>query len=404
MLSEHPPNKAAKRYLIICSLPLALLFFLVIVSAAFLWRSGELRSLQSIVVIQQERTSLYGTAIYSDDHPYKRLLLFSRPADVVVLGSSRALPAVQEMFRLPFTNLGRMANSTRHLEIAVNDILTASVPKVVVLMLDFWWVNTKTFEAVSPNDIFSPQRLSPEALLAPLKWLVDGRLTLKQVVETLMEDEITFYGDTPVLGIRGLTRGTGFASDGSRSDQDVVYNRIPARDMGFAFSLSEALADWDGESIDLERLDRISKSIKRLEEAGSIVITVMPPVAPTVFKAMRADPERFASIWGFQEHMSKLSRLHFDFLDPTLIDADDCEFLDGYHGGQLVFARMLLTIARLEPVMSSAMDIDLLRAMIDCCAGRANALDMYRDPTEREVDFLGLGCQKTGELPEGILK
>jgi hypothetical protein len=401
MHSDLLPNSAAKRYLMFWALPLVLLFFAVLVSALFLWRSGELRSLESIVGIQEEQNALYGTAIYSDDHPYKQVLLLNRPAELVMLGSSRALPAVQQMFRVPFTNLGRMANSTRHLEIAVDDILASGAPKIVVMMLDFWWLNAETYEAVSPTDIAPPQRLSPEALLAPLKWLVEGKLTLTEVVRTLVADDPPLYGNVPVLGIRGLTRGTGFAPDGSRSDQETVYGRSHARDVGFAISLSEAFEDWDGEQVDLERLKRISESIRRLEEAGTTVITVMPPVAPTVYKAMRDAPERFATVWAFQEFMTKLNQHHFDFLNPALLDAEDCEFLDGYHGGQLVFARMLLAIARAESSMSSALDLDLLHAMIDCCSGRAMALDIYRRPTEREVDFLGLGCPKTGVMKSG---
>ena len=62
---------------------------------------------------------------------------------------------------------------------------------------------------------------------------------------------------------------------------------------------------------------------------------------------------------------------------------------------------MLLAIARAESSMSSALDLDLLHAMIDCCSGRAMALDIYRRPTEREVDFLGLGCPKTGVMKSG---
>ena len=395
------PNSAAKRYLIYWALPLVLLFMAVLISALFLWRSGELQSLQRIIDAQKAHNALYGTAIYSDDHPYKQLLLTSRPAELIMLGSSRALPAVQKMFRVPFTHLGRMANSTRHLEIAVDNILASGAPKIVIMMLDFWWLNAETYEAVSPTDVTPPQRLSPEALFAPLKWLIEGKLTLNQVVTTLIADDISLYGAIPVLGVRGLTRGTGFAPDGSRSDQDTVYGRVPARDVGFAISLSEAFEDWDGDQVDLERLHRISESIRRLEEAGTTVITVMPPVAPTVYKVMRDAPERFATVWAFQEFMTKLSQHHFDFLNPALIAAEDCEFLDGYHGGQLVFARMLLAIARAESSMSSALDLDLLHAMIDCCSGRAMALDIYRRPTEREVDFLGLGCLKTGVMKSG---
>jgi hypothetical protein len=89
-----------------------------------------------------------------------------------------------------------------------------------------------------------------------------------------------------------------------------------------------------------------------------------------------------------------------DFHDPQSIPATDCEFVDGYHGGDVTYLKMLRTMAR---------DWDWLRPMVDVEAASAtianfdgNIIDQSNGDKfngRPEVDFLGLGCSRRPSRP-----
>ena len=89
----------------------------------------------------------------------------------------------------------------------------------------------------------------------------------------------------------------------------------------------------EGNEIDTTRVLRIKKSIENLRDTGAEIITIIPPVAPRLFAALQATPDEFGAIWELQSIMKMISPNHYDFLNPKTINAQDCEFLDGFHGG-----------------------------------------------------------------------
>ena len=85
-----------------------------------------------------------------------------------------------------------------------------------------------------------------------------------------------------------------------------------------------------------------------------------------------------------------------DFHDPRSLQTSDCEFIDGMHGGDLLYAKMLQEIARRDPRLAPYVD----EAYIAKVAHDYSDLAMIpkKDITsEPETDFLKLGCRKSAQ-------
>ena len=244
MHSEKYSNENSKKFLLAFAVPLAAFSIVALISMKFLKNVGETKTIASIVETQQRNSAIYGTALFNDDYVYKLLLMEKNEFDIAILGSSRALPAVSEMFKQKFINLGRAANTTRHLLEFSEKLAASKKPNLIIITIDPWWINADNHEPTNLTDTIPPPRVTPEALIAPIKWQIEKKLNLQQITDVLTNSESLKFGNFPVIGVRALTHGTGFAPDGSRSDPDVIYGRRDAKDIQFKFSLSEVLDDW----------------------------------------------------------------------------------------------------------------------------------------------------------------
>ncbi len=89
----------------------------------------------------------------------------------------------------------------------------------------------------------------------------------------------------------------------------------------------------------------------------------------------------------------------YDFTDPSkILDTSDCEFIDGFHGGDVIYAKILKYIASHEPDLADYIQHHYLEKVISAYTG----LSMIPNPKitlKSEVDFLCEGCKKELTLP-----
>ena len=84
----------------------------------------------------------------------------------------------------------------------------------------------------------------------------------------------------------------------------------------------------------------------------------------------------------------------YDLHNPNTIQTTNCEFLDGIHGGQTTYARILLNVK--DSTIGQYLNQSKIRDDIYKFAGRTIDPDeIERFMTgKREVDFLNLNCKK----------
>ncbi|MEG3618539.1 hypothetical protein V5T82_08750 [Magnetovibrio sp. PR-2] len=387
-----------RNFFIAFAIPLALSFPFGIASYVFLLNSGELDSITEVVEHQRAEGGLYGTALHNNVYAYKLELYRAARPDVVVIGSSRVLQMRETFFEDTFINLGRTVNSAREAELLIDDMLEISKPKMVFFGIDFWWGNPNTVEALHfLNHDDRGGALTPEALFAPVKWLVDGKFDFGFFTD-LVTGRLS-ASSANRFGLSAIRRGLGFARDGSNYYLAWVYGRTDPPYVKFKETLrwlGVANSHYRfGQEVSEERLATIKRSVDMLKVAGVEVVTFVTPVAPLIWQEMEKKGDRYSYIHGFRERLHTINDRHFDFFDAAQMGSGDCEFVDGIHGGDVNMARQVKAMSEALPSsMRARVDVKHLEQLIKRYSGNALSDDQFRLPDEREIDFLQLDCDK----------
>ncbi len=397
---SEPPALSDRRY---AALYLGLVaLFLVVFGAGlpalgglFLWRAGEFLPLGDIVARQQAGSDIYGSALHDDEYDYKLALAKARRAEVMALGSSRMLQLRQEFFRRPFTNAGRAMSSLREGEEFLAALPADSRPRLMILGVDPWWFNPQR-PAYAPRRPRSGLNIGFLHLVAD--WLWQAKLGIDDLwgvaIEGRQDNDLT---RNPGIGVAAIVRASGYRADGSRdygrryTAQDPTFD-----DQGFANTLGR-LASADGpfehgRHAAAARFAQFDALLSELKQQKITPVVILTPLAGRVLAAMTEMGEAFGYVAEVRAYLAGLEIESYDFLDPAALAADDCEFVDGFHGGEVVYQRILLAIVEANP--ASALAALLNANALRTAPGRALGPESSREYLAREADFLELGCPK----------
>lgn len=342
-----------------------LIFFLVVMAPVmgFLYNTWEIGSIEELVARQLEENGLYGTAFHDDTRDYKLALYRRHRPDVVVLGSSRVMQIRQEMFSRPMVNMGGAADTAAQIDYLVERAFAVHRPKLVLLGVDFW-----VFNADWPEP--------PLTLLQARTGLGISLRNLQELMAWIWQDRIPALDLLRVgfrlqrmsgrYGVVAAYTGGGFDAHGSRRPRDEAYGRCsePKRFTDTLARVRAGKARFEyGDHIDSTRLAAITALVHKLRVQGVEVVLFMPPLAPQVYTAMRENGH-----YGLLDELARLEEIDgvrvYDYIDPARTMSSDCEYLDGFHGGDIVYARILAQVARREPALAAVVDTAALEATV----------------------------------------
>jgi hypothetical protein len=369
---------------------------LAMVSLAVLYSNREQVGPIEAALLQQEQGGLYGSALFYRPYPYKlERYRLTRP-DVAVLGSSRAMPFLAVGFAASEANLGGAITEIAEGERFVADILAVHKPKLVLFTLDYWWFNRARVERPSDGMTGAEIHFTLEHLIAPYRWLAKGEVRPSGLLQALVAGP----AGPPRLGALANQSNAGFDVEGAYHYGDILTGRGEHPDRNFKstlkrlkngkkdgkFSANAAFSEeaWQG----LLHIDTM------LRQAGVEVRYLLPPVASVPYAEMQGLGAGLLTT--LHDRLARSGVTFYDFTDPARLGSPDCEFEDGIHGGFVTALRMLRAIApdlkttpSLANLLKPAPELDRL---ITANAGRATLRDEAW--SGREVDFLGLGCNK----------
>lgn len=142
-------------------------------------------------------------------------------------------------------------------------------------------------------------------------------------------------------------------------------------------------------------IQELRKLVLELEAQSIEVTLLLPPLASSVLGAIEPNAEnRLIPLW--RDAIVDLGFRVFDFTDSRLLKSSDCEFIDGFHGGEVTYLRILDAISNFDNgALAKSIDHDMVRALIAANSGNARIAELRDHDAPPEVDFLDLGCQKT---------
>ncbi len=371
---------------IICSLILAGGATLLVV--LFLTIIGETPTHEARVRQQHALDALYHSP-FLEPVAYKEALLRYHRPEIAVIGTSRAGPFRQPFFSAPFVNLQSTVDSPSELhEFIARNFAGRHRPQHLIIVAELSWFADDPVDGRRPHQGRSPE----EHAVAVHQYLTahsDSAARLQALTASILRG-----GGTRFMGLHGHLRREGFSAFGSFHYEQLLTGRRVSIDQGFSFSLGaiqtgEHRFRW-GEALNEGRYAQFFEGLDMLDHLGIDYTVILPPFATTVARAMQ-DSGRFQHWPALVDQLQKDGVPIFDYSLPTRIGEDDCEYIDGFHGGDVVYARLLADVVRRDPRLSRFVDIPTITRISDEYAGSAA---WSRRTPEREIDFLDLGCER----------
>lgn len=384
-----------RKYLIAYFAFLAVAFLPVAINILFVFRARENSAYAAIVAEQQRTGAIYGSAFNGGSARYRLELAAARGPEVAAVGSSRVMSFRQEFFTRPFANLGGVVANLDEGRNFTRLLSEGRLPPIILFGIDYWWMN-QTAAKLEP--IMDGNVLTFRKLTAPLLMVGQGKLEPGLFLDLALGRSVPNpMMKAPTLGINALKTMNGMRPDGSVHYGIQFFeppDRNPeARDTWRAQALDFRIRG--GRPIEKRNLDLLKAMIAALEAGGGHVVAFIPPVAPSIRDGIEKDPVAKGFVDRFRaDAAATLGPRLFDFHDGVAGGDDDCEYIDGFHGGEVTYVRMLREMAKSDPALAAVADTAAIDAAIAAHKGHALAI-LERDAyTARETDFLDLGCAK----------
>ncbi|MCE9582273.1 MAG: hypothetical protein K8T20_07255 [Planctomycetes bacterium] len=346
-------KRFALKSLLFC-FPFAAVFGLPLL---ILRRSGELVAVNDVIQRQMGSSPvLYGQAYSNPVKAYKLRSVKRRDSAVVALGSSRTMQLREGFFVDPgqFYNAGGAVSAVWDFRNFLGLIGTRSRVKVLLLCLDQWFFNPARPVAWGTGlEEFLAD--DPALNIIQRNWL--------SVYRDLVSHKIDFRrllidGPRSDVGLNAVLHANGFRNDGSYFYGAAITNPDSPEnlDRGFRDTLSRISSgtrrfEWS-DVLAQKAIDEVDLLLGDCHDRGITVVGFLPPFAPTVRRAMvesgrygymsRIEPALRPSFDRYQFPL-------FDFTDPATLVATDSEFIDGFHGSERTYARLLLRLASGSP-------------------------------------------------------
>lgn len=377
-------------YLLCLFVGVVLVFiFLSILSAFF-----EHNTYQQIVKYQIKHNAIYGSALNENYFSYRLELIKEIKPDIVAVGSSRVGQFKQKFFKNSFVAAANAGNSLAETHYFIEEMIKNHKPKLVILGIDPWWFNKKM-----PNNKYlsyqqnNGKNISSTKIFNALKIFASNPLFFSNQLITHQTTENP-YTTIPSLGFRAIAKSNGSFSDGSYLYFSTLSGISPAEDKNFNNSKErirqEMFPFFYGEELYYPRIKEFYSLLALLKQNKIQVLILTTPLSPTIYDALiNEKKEDFAWLQKFDEFAKKNKIFHF--LNPHKIQTIDCEFYDGFHGGDVAYARILEKISKIDSEIINFLNLQEIQKTIKTKGGYAYSDDLGE---YREIDFLNLGCKK----------
>jgi len=391
------------RYLKVLLILLVIVFSLFIPGLLFIMNSGEMLSSKMIVDVQlKEKNGLciYASAFRGNRLAYYKALFTKVKPKIVSIGSSRIMQFRSAFFDKPFITIGAMTNLERGMYF-IDNVIQQSPPDIVIIGLDVWWFNENY---ISPNedvtidpscyDINHRNLIySAKEIQNVYQWVRGKRITLNEFFNVMIGRDSNSCG----IGVRGIFDRSGYGPDGSQYYTSTVTGQKYAQDRFFNNSKTRIEEGRDrfqyGKIAHNKHINRLMDILSTLHNKDIETIIFFPPFAEAVNNAMDMMGEKYQYIDDLKAKLKELGIYYYDFTNARLLGSDDCEFIDGFHGGDLIYARILKYIYNDDSSIREYINISYIERVISNYKGIAFIPDA-RVTSLPEIDFLRLGCNK----------
>ncbi len=334
-----------------------------------LLRTGEsFKKIDDIIV--NDEPFLIGYAFNEPNYKYLKwkTILSSPKFDVMALGSSRVLSFNSKMFDVSFYNAGYTISSINDFLPFLKSIPEEKYPNYLIIGLDQWMFNEAwdNLENTPPTDTWSGSfnlKPSTNTLINVWKDLLSNKYNFSHLKTNKRVERI---------GINSVFNNSGFRNDGSffygGQIEKLLRNDETANDYNYANTL-DRISKGDrlfqyGEQVNKMALLELESILEFCKSKHIKVVAFLPPFADKVNSELSRmgryqymDSIFINSQSLFSDNTAEL----YDYSKLISVGSDDSETIDGFHGGEATYQKMLIRMLEAGSDLNSVSNVDQLK-------------------------------------------
>jgi hypothetical protein len=288
-------------------------------------------------------------------------------SDIIALGSSRVLQFREDMFDGSFYNAGFAISSIRDLKPFLQSIPATKYSQYLIIGLDQWMFNKSWDDLKYEQD--------DQAWTQYVKY--PAATVYKQVYADLFSGKINLHSllkkdSLARIGLNAWVNNRGYRSDGSmnygntldkliRKDSTVndfgysdTYDRINKGTGRFQFA----------DNMNMEAVMVLEDLLKFCAANNIYVISILPPFADKVYKKM-VESGKFGYLNQIYPTLAPVFKKYgfeiYDFSTMALANSSDAETIDGFHGSEVAYLRLLIKMLESGSELSRFANLEKLR-------------------------------------------
>jgi hypothetical protein len=344
-------NSTLVRRFLVFAVPFLLFFGFS--SLALLWFGESYRNIDA--GIEEKRPYLIGFEFHEENYPYLKwkTVSISERRKLLALGSSRVLQFREEMFDSSFYNAGYTITSLTELIPFLQTIPSDKKPEFLLLGLDHWMFN-QAFDSLEKEVSSDKWMRRPSPFSAEEK--VHFRFFSQFFSGKYDFSNLEMGGGTrKKIGLNAHFKYTGFRNDGSMlyglQISKLLVNDSTAADYHFT-STFDRIRDGNrrfqyGEAANIRALALLDSVLDYCTREKITVITFLPPFARAVLNRMESGGKH-AYIGKLRATLPLLIKEKghefYDFTDIASCNSSDEELIDGFHGSERTYVKMLISM------------------------------------------------------------
>ena len=303
-----------------------------------LYSSGELYSNGTIIRPLKEQ-QLIGLA-YTEINEYYKFEMCDKVfcPDIIALGSSRIMQVKKNIVsdNYTFYNAGGAVNNIYQFKHFLDNLHIK--PKMFIINIDQWFFN--------PNFVNQKRSFNIACYKAP-KMNLFGKCANLIIDITLgkIDFEKVFNRQNSDIGINAKINRNGFTYDGSYYYGGIVKSPSEATDYNFANTFERIKEGKNRfqycDMVDRTVVEAIDKFLYDCEKSRISVVAILPPFAPMINEKLNQS-HKYAymnQIYGLLSPVfDKYDKCYlYDFTDMRSLGVHNYDFIDGFHGSDLIY-------------------------------------------------------------------
>lgn len=325
----------------------------VIMLQFLLYRANEHIFGEKAVEVQIKEDALYGSALLPGMVSHKLGIVKYQKPEIVALGSSRVMQFRKQFFiKENFYTMGGTSSSIDDV-IFVNYEMKDSYPgKVIILGVDLWWLNPnfshlRHEDKIFKKSILQQQSLVYQRLLYEITFGDNEKLKTALLQPNILEFDMISNHKT--IGLMAATDGSGYRDDGSYQYGKYVKNPLTSKISKGNRIFENNWVFEKAEDIDYVELAKLKNFISEIKAQGSQLIVFLPPLPEEIYNTVLEYDGHRDFLLKFEAAVRDLCKDEdvdfYDFSNGAWLDAPNEEFLDGFHGSERTYGKIMLKMA-----------------------------------------------------------